>query len=64
MNVVITGTSSGFGKITSKHLARAGHTVFATMRGVTGKNAPAAEELRAFAEPKRRGSPCTCSSST
>jgi NAD(P)-dependent dehydrogenase (short-subunit alcohol dehydrogenase family) len=53
MNVVITGTSSGFGKITSKHLARAGHTVFATMRGVTGKNAPAAEELRAFAEKER-----------
>ena len=45
MNVVITGTSSGFGKITSKHLARAGHTVFATMRGVAGKNAPAADEL-------------------
>jgi uncharacterized repeat protein (TIGR03843 family) len=49
MNVVITGTSSGFGKITAKHLARAGHTVFATMRGVSGKNAPAADELRTFA---------------
>jgi NADP-dependent 3-hydroxy acid dehydrogenase YdfG len=36
MNVVITGTSSGFGKLTSEYLATAGHTVFATMRGVTG----------------------------
>lgn len=50
MNVVITGTSSGFGKITSKHLAKAGHTVFATMRGVEGKNAKVAAELRSFAE--------------
>ena len=53
MNVVITGTSSGFGKITSEHLAKAGHTVFATMRGVSGKNAKAAAELRAFAETER-----------
>lgn len=50
MNVVITGTSSGFGKITSEYLAKAGHTVFATMRGVSGKNAEAAAGLRAFAE--------------
>jgi NAD(P)-dependent dehydrogenase (short-subunit alcohol dehydrogenase family) len=53
MNVVITGTSSGFGKLTSKHLAKAGHTVFATMRGLSGKNAKAAAELRAFAEAER-----------
>lgn len=53
MNVVITGTSSGFGKLTSEYLAKAGHTVFATMRGVSGKNASVAAELRAFAERER-----------
>ena len=43
MNVVITGTSSGFGLLTTNTLAAAGHTVFATMRGITGKNAKAAQ---------------------
>lgn len=50
MNVLITGTSSGFGLLTTKTLAKKGHTVFASMRGVTGKNAGAAAELRAWAE--------------
>ena len=30
--VVITGTSSGIGKLATETLARAGHTVYATMR--------------------------------
>jgi len=50
MNVLITGTSSGFGLLTTKTLAKKGHTVFATMRGSTGKNAVAASEIKAFAE--------------
>ncbi len=53
MNVVITGTSSGFGKLTAEYLAKAGHTVFATMRGVTKKNEKAASALRAFAEKEK-----------
>ncbi len=50
MNVLITGTSSGFGLLTTKTLARKGHTVFASMRGLAGKNAGAAADLRAWAE--------------
>ncbi|HYL18087.1 MAG TPA: SDR family oxidoreductase, partial [Burkholderiales bacterium] len=46
--IVITGSNSGFGRLTAETLAKAGHTVFATMRGSTGKNAKAAAELKAF----------------
>jgi NAD(P)-dependent dehydrogenase (short-subunit alcohol dehydrogenase family) len=44
--ILITGTSNGFGKDAALTLAQAGHQVFATMRGVGGRNAAAAEELR------------------
>jgi NAD(P)-dependent dehydrogenase (short-subunit alcohol dehydrogenase family) len=46
--VLITGTSSGFGRLTAEFLARRGYTVFATMRQIDGKNAAAAEALREF----------------
>jgi NAD(P)-dependent dehydrogenase (short-subunit alcohol dehydrogenase family) len=46
--VLITGTSTGFGNLTARTLARAGHTVVAGMRGTTGKNAAAAQELQAL----------------
>src|SRR4029077_2183866 len=44
--ILITGTSSGFGRDTAETLRRAGHTVYASMRGVQGKNLEAAEALR------------------
>ena len=47
--VVITGSSSGFGRLFAETFARNGYSVFATMRGVSGKNAKAAENLREFA---------------
>jgi len=50
LNVVITGSSSGFGKLTAETLAREGCRVFATMREVQGKNAEPARELVALAE--------------
>ena len=47
--VLITGSSSGFGYLTAKTLASKGYTVFASMRGVEGKNAETAGELRHWA---------------
>jgi NAD(P)-dependent dehydrogenase (short-subunit alcohol dehydrogenase family) len=43
--ILITGTSSGFGKLMALTLAKEGHQVIACMRNVTGKNAGAAEGL-------------------
>jgi NADP-dependent 3-hydroxy acid dehydrogenase YdfG len=44
--ILITGASSGFGRDTAETLFRAGHNVYASMRGVQGKNREAAEALR------------------
>ena len=44
--VLITGASSGFGRDTAETLFRAGHTVYASMRGAQGKNREAAEALQ------------------
>src|SRR5260221_4646427 len=48
--VLITGSSTGFGRLFAKTLARKGHTVFATMRDPGGRNAKNASEIRALAE--------------
>jgi len=48
--VLITGASTGFGRLFTETLARKGHTVFATMRDVGGRNAKNAAEIRALAE--------------
>jgi NAD(P)-dependent dehydrogenase (short-subunit alcohol dehydrogenase family) len=47
--IFITGTSTGFGKLTSLTLAKAGYTVIAGMRDIKGKNAAAAAELSQLA---------------
>lgn len=44
--VVLTGASSGFGAMTVRALADAGHTVFAGMRDIGGRNAAAAGAAR------------------
>jgi NADP-dependent 3-hydroxy acid dehydrogenase YdfG len=36
--IVITGASSGFGELTARALAKAGHIVYASMRETAGRN--------------------------
>jgi NAD(P)-dependent dehydrogenase (short-subunit alcohol dehydrogenase family) len=38
--ILVTGASSGFGLMTARLLAQAGHTVYASMRETQGRNAP------------------------
>ena len=48
--VVVTGASSGFGRLIVETLARSGYRVFATMRDVRTRNARAAAEIEALAQ--------------
>ncbi|WP_329140393.1 SDR family NAD(P)-dependent oxidoreductase [Streptomyces sp. NBC_01476] len=48
--IVVTGASSGFGALTVRALARAGHTVYAGMRHTGTRNAQAAADLAAYAD--------------
>jgi len=48
--VLITGASTGFGRLIAETLARHGHIVFATMRDPGGRNLTNATEIRALAK--------------
>ena len=47
--IVITGASSGLGRLAAHALAKSGHTVYAGMRDIAGRNAPQMEALQAHA---------------
>jgi len=47
--IVITGASSGFGALTARALADAGHTVYAGMRAIATRNAHAAKAAADYA---------------
>jgi NAD(P)-dependent dehydrogenase (short-subunit alcohol dehydrogenase family) len=48
--IVITGASSGFGALTARALADAGHIVYASMRATTGRNAAQVAEVARYAK--------------
>jgi NAD(P)-dependent dehydrogenase (short-subunit alcohol dehydrogenase family) len=51
--IVITGASSGFGRLTANALAKAGHIVYASMRETTGRNADVVADVEKFARDNR-----------
>jgi NAD(P)-dependent dehydrogenase (short-subunit alcohol dehydrogenase family) len=48
--IIITGASSGFGALTARALAKAGNTVYASMRETKGRNLLQVEEAKKFAK--------------
>ncbi len=50
--ILVTGASSGFGRMIATDLATAGHTAYASMRGTAKKNAKTVADIAAIARDK------------
>jgi NADP-dependent 3-hydroxy acid dehydrogenase YdfG len=46
--VLITGASSGFGRLTAEAVAKKGHVVYGSMRQTATRNASVVEQMAAF----------------
>jgi NAD(P)-dependent dehydrogenase (short-subunit alcohol dehydrogenase family) len=51
--ILVTGASSGFGMMTARALAQAGHIVYASIRETQGRNAPQVAAVAAWAAEQR-----------
>ena len=48
--ILVTGASSGFGRLAAEALAKAGHTVYASMRNTTSRNKAQVEAIARFSK--------------